>query len=95
MSFKTVRTETVTPEELQRFQQDEEDYEWLSAHAQEIETQYKGKFIAVVNQQLFVGESWEEAQAKAKAAFPERDPIVEHIPWKRQVKVLTPQMSLF
>ena len=88
MPFKVVRTEEVTPEELQRFQQDEADYEWLSAHAQEIETQYKGKFIAVVNQKLFVGESWEESYAKAKAAFPDRDPIVEHIPWKRQVKVL-------
>ena len=88
MPFKVVRTEEVTPEEIQRFQQDEEDYEWLSAHAQEIEVQYKGKFIAVINQQLFVGESWEEAQAKAKAACPDRDPIVEYIPWKRQVKVL-------
>ena len=55
MPFTVVRTEEVTPEELQRFQQDEEDYEWLSAHAQEIEGQYKGKFIAVVNRQLFAG----------------------------------------
>jgi hypothetical protein len=88
MPFKAVRTEGVSPEELQRFQQDEEDYEWFSAHAQEIDAQYKGKFIAVVNQQLFVGESWEEAQSKAKAIFPDRDPLVEYIPWKRQVKVL-------
>lgn len=88
MPFTVVRTEAVTAEELQKFQQDEEDYEWLSAHAQEIETQCKGKFVAVVNRQLFVGESWEEAQAKAKAAFPGREPIVEYIPWKRQGKVL-------
>jgi hypothetical protein len=88
MPFTVVQTEEVTAEELQKFQQDEADYEWLSAHAQEIETQHKGKFIAVVNHQLFIGESWKEAQAKAKAAFPDRDPIVEYIPWKRQVKVL-------
>ena len=88
MPLKVVRTEKTTAEELQRFQRDEEDYEWLSAHAQEIEAQYRGKFIAVVNQQLFVAESWEEVQAKAKAAFPDREPIVEYIPWKRQVKVL-------
>lgn len=88
MPVKIVRTEAVTLEELHRFQQDEQDYEWLSAHAEEIEARHKGKFIAVVNQQLFVGESWEEAQAKAKAVFPDRDPIVEHIPWKRQVQVL-------
>ncbi len=88
MSFTVVRTEEITSEELRQFQQDEADYEWLSAHASEIEAQYKGKFIAVVNQQLFVGESWEEAQAKAQAAFPDREPIVEHIPWKRQVQVL-------
>ncbi|MBI3798779.1 MAG: hypothetical protein HY268_17670 [Deltaproteobacteria bacterium] len=88
MPFKVVRTEAVTPEDLEKFQQDEEDYEWLSAHAQEIETRCKGKFIAVVNHQLFVGESWEEVQSQAKAAFPDRDPIVEYIPWKRQVKAL-------
>ena len=57
-------------------------------HAQEIEGQYKGKFIAVVNRQLFVGKSWEEVQTNAKAAFPDRDLIVKYIPWKRQVQVL-------
>jgi len=88
MPFTVVRTEAVTTQELRRFQQDEEDYEWLSAHAQEIEAQWRGKFIAVANRQLFIGESREDAEAKAKAAFPDYDPIVEYIPWKRQVKVL-------
>ena len=86
MPFTVVRTEAVTTQELRRFQQDEEDYEWLSAHAQAIEAQWKGKF-AVTNRQLFIGESREDVEAKAKAAFPDYDPIVEYIPWKRQVKV--------
>lgn len=88
MPLKVVRTEKVTPEELQRFERDEEDYAWLSAHAQEIEAQYKGKFIAIVNQQLFAGETWEEVQGKAKAAFTDQEPIIEYIPWKRQVMAL-------
>lgn len=88
MPLKVIRTETMTTEELQRFQQDESDYDWLSAHAQGIEAQHKGKFIAIVNQRLFVGANWEEVQAKAKAAFPDREPIVEYVPWKRQVQVL-------
>jgi hypothetical protein len=88
MPFKNVRTETVSPEELQLFKKDEEDYEWFSSHAQEIETQYRGKFVAVINQQVFVGESWKDAQGKAKSAYPDREPIIEHIPWKRKVQVL-------
>jgi hypothetical protein len=88
MPFTVVRTEAVTAQELRQFQRDEEDYEWLSAHAQEIETQWRGKFIAVANRQLFIGESREDAEAKAKVSFPDYDPIVEYIPWKRQVKVL-------
>lgn len=88
MSFTIVRTEAVTTEDLRQFQRDEEDHEWLSAHAQEIETQWRGKFIAVANRQLFIGESRDEAAAKAKIAFPDSDPIVEYIPWKRQVQVL-------
>jgi hypothetical protein len=88
MPFKVSRKEEITEEELEKFRQYEEDHDWLSDHAQEVEEKYKGKFIAVVNKQLFVGESWEEAFAKAKQTFPERYPIVEYIPWKRRIMVL-------
>ena len=88
MPFKEVRTETVSQEELQLFKKDEEDYEWFSSHAQEIETQYRGKFVAVINQHVFAGESWKEAQDKAKLVYPDRELIIEHIPWKRKVQVL-------
>jgi hypothetical protein len=88
MPLKFVRSETVSSDELERFRLDEEDAQWLAERAQEFEQQYRGKYIAVVNKQIFVGESFEEAHALARRACPEREPIVEHVPLKRRLLVV-------
>jgi hypothetical protein len=43
----------------------------LCGHAHEIYTQHRGKFIVVAGEELFVGDTPEEANALAKAAHPE------------------------
>lgn len=88
MALKLVRTETVPPEEAERFRLDEEDLRWLAEHAERIEDLYKGEYIAVVNKQLFVGASIEEAEALAREACPGRDPIVEQVPFKPRLLIL-------
>ena len=88
MSLNLIRTERTNEEDLQRFKADQEDFEWCVEHAQEIEEQYRGKYIAVVNKEVFVGESFEEAEGQARAKHPERDPYVEFIPLKPRVMVL-------
>jgi len=88
MSLRLIRTERTSEEDLQRFKADQEDFEWLVRHSREIEEQSKGKYIAVVNKEVFVGDSFEEAEQKAKAKYPERDPYVEFIPLKPRVMVL-------
>lgn len=80
MPLRLIRTEGTNEEDLQRFTADQEDFEWFAGHAQEIEEQFKGKYIAIVNKEVFVGDSFEEAEQKAKAKHPERDPYVEFIP---------------
>lgn len=63
------------PEELARlrvqWEQAERNSAWLQAHVPEIYTQQRGKFIVVAGEELFVGDTPEEARALAKAAHPE------------------------
>ena len=88
MPLKLIRTERTNEEDLRRFKADQEDFEWLVEHAQEIEEQYRGKHVAIVNKEVFVGDSFEEAERQAKAEYPQRDLYVEFIPLKPRVMVL-------
>ena len=67
--------EVTDPQEIAAFQvrwaQAQRNSDWLQAHAHEIYTQQRGKFIVVAGQELFVGATPEEARALAKAAHPE------------------------
>ena len=67
--------EVTDPKEIAEFQarwaQAERNSAWLQAHAHEIYTQHRGKFIVVAGEELFVGDTPEEANALAKAAHPE------------------------
>jgi len=88
MALKFVRTESVSLEDVERLRLDEEDLQRFAEHAQEIERLYKGKYVAIVNKQLYAGESFEEAETLARNACPERDPLVEQIPLKSRLWVL-------
>lgn len=63
------------PAELARFSdqwsQAERNSAWLQAHAHEIYSQHRGKFIAIAGEELFVGDTPAEAHNLAKAAHPE------------------------
>jgi hypothetical protein len=47
--------------------------DWYQAHLDEIVAANRGKCICVAGQQLFVGDSFEEVLALARAAHPEED----------------------
>lgn len=67
--------EITDPEEIARFRaamtQVMRNADWLEAHATEIYRNYRGKYIVVAGEELFVGDTWEEADALAEAAHPE------------------------
>lgn len=88
MALKLVESRPATEEEKRKAQEVAADGNWLSEHSAEIWEQHKGKYIAVVEQTLFVGDTWEEAISKAKGRCPEREPLVRHIPYKRRIWVL-------
>lgn len=88
MALKLTRIEPTSPEDWERFEQDQADFDWLAEHSVEIEEQHKGRYIAVVNRELFVGDNFDEARRKALEKYPDRDPYVEYVPIKRRVIVL-------
>lgn len=88
MALKFVESRPATEEEKRRAQEAEADDKWLSEHSTEIWERYRGKYIAVVSQTLFVGDTWEEVIGKAKEKYPTREPLVRHIPYKRRIWVL-------
>jgi len=73
--IQVVMEEVTDPQEIAAFQarwaRAQRNSDWLQAHAHEIYTQYRGKFIVVSGEELFVGDMPEEASARAKAAHPE------------------------
>ena len=88
MPMRFARREALTEKEQKRVEGDQADFAWLAEHAQEIEARYRGKYIAVVNSTLFVGESYEEVREKASAACPDKEPFVEQVPIKRRMLVV-------
>ena len=88
MALKFVKTEPKNEEEYKQFLADEKDSFWFSEHYDEIKENYKGKYIAVVNEELFIGETAEEVDVRAKKKYPNREPLVDYIPYKRRILVL-------
>lgn len=82
MALKFVRTEPKNSEEYQRFLADEKDSCWFSNHYDEIKENYRGKYIAVVNEEFFVGETAEEVERKARVKYPHRDPFINYIHYR-------------
>ncbi len=75
MSKPLLITEVMDPTEVARFRRQDEQAQcnsaWLEAHWPELLPQARGRFLAVAGQEAFLGDSPEEAWAKAKAAHPE------------------------
>jgi len=73
--IQVVMEEVTDPQEIAEAQaqmeQARRNSAWMQAHAHEIYTQHRGKFIVVAGEELFVGDTPEEADALAKAAHPE------------------------
>lgn len=84
--------EITDPEEIAKSQalwaQAERNSDWLQAHVPEIYGNYRGKCIVVAGEELFVGDTVQEAVALAKAAHPEdKGSITRYIPSKKMVRI--------
>ena len=88
MALKLVESRPATEDEKKRYQEIVNDQEWLAQHSVEIWEKYKGKYIAVVKQSLFVGDTWEEVVRRVKEKFSGYEPFVRHIPYKKRIWVV-------
>ena len=93
MPMRQITIEEVTdPQEIAEFQlrwaQAERNSAWLQAHAPEIYSQQRGKFIVVAGEELFVGDTPEEVRARAIAAHPDdQGSLCRYIYPKKTVRV--------
>jgi hypothetical protein len=95
MSLQTipiVMEEVTDPKEIAafkaRWEQAQRNSDWLQAHAHEIYTRYRGKFVVVAGEELFIGATPEEALSMAKAAHPEDEGrIIRYIYPKKMARI--------
>lgn len=73
--IQIVMEEVTDPEENAKFrarwQHAARNSAWLQAHAHEVYSQYRGRFVVVAGEELFVGDTPDEALRLAKAGHPE------------------------
>lgn len=70
-----ITMESVTdPEELAKARKQRAQFDrnsdWLQTHVPEIYRQHRGKFICIAEEELFVGDTVEDAVARATTAHP-------------------------
>ena len=58
------------------------DFEWLNKNMYKLQEEYMGKFIAVVNQQVSIGNTATAAYEESRRKFPENEPLIDIVPSK-------------
>jgi hypothetical protein len=90
--FPIVMEEVTDPEELAKARAQRERFDrnaaWLEAHAREIYSQHRGKYICIAGEELFVADTAEEALAQATTAHPEDDGrFIRYIPREKVARI--------
>ena len=68
------------------------NFNWLAHHASEVYDKFRGKYISVAGEQVFAGDTPEEAIALASAAHPEdKGSFVQYIPKEKMARVYVDQ----
>jgi hypothetical protein len=61
---------------------------WFQAHVPEIYSRYRGKYVCVAGEELFVADTATQVAALAKTAHPEDDgQLIRYIPQERMLWV--------
>ena len=56
------------------------DQQWIHDHFEELVDSYAGRYVAVANEELFVGDSMKEARDKALKKQPHVNPSILRVP---------------
>ncbi len=87
MAVFSVKTEKMSEEEILENHLLHEDFVWWADNLPRLSDGNQGKFMAVVNQEVFFGDTYEKAEEKAKAKYPNRRFAVHHIPSRRGKRI--------
>jgi hypothetical protein len=69
--------------------------DWLVAHASEVFTRHRGRFICIAGQELFVADSVAEVLALARAAHPDDDgQYLRYIPREKLDRIYANRRTL-
>ena len=88
MAVFSVKSGKLSEEEIRENQLIEKDFIWWADHsAPFFVEENRGKHIAVVNREVFFGDTYEEAEDKAKVKYPNQRFIVHYIPSRRGKRI--------
>ncbi|HEX4592448.1 MAG TPA: hypothetical protein VH120_21135 [Gemmataceae bacterium] len=87
-----VEMEVVTdPAEIARFRQQfaqfQRNVDWLQAHAHEVYSRNRGRYVSIAGQEAFAGDTAEEAQTAAEAKHPgDHGSFLQYIPPEKRAR---------
>ena len=86
MAVFSVKTGKMSEEEIRENQLLEEDFAWWAENSPKLVVkENRGKYIAVVNKEPFFGDTYQEAEQKAIAKYPNRRFIVHRVPMRKRI----------
>jgi hypothetical protein len=94
-SSAIVMEEVTVPQDLAAALERRERYRrnvaWLEANASEVYSRYRGRFICIAGEELFVADDPREVLALARAAHPEDDGrYLRYIPREKVARIYAP-----
>ena len=88
MAVFSVKNEKMSEEEIREHKLRKADFIWWCDNAAKFFVEEnRGKHVAVVNKETFFGNTYDEADEKARAKYPHRRFIVHYIPsdWSKRI----------
>jgi hypothetical protein len=71
----------------QRMVRYQRNAEWLTEHGASVFTQYRGRYIAVSEGEVYVADDAWEVQRLAKQQHPNDEPFIQYIPQERYERI--------
>lgn len=88
MAVFSVKTGKASEEETRQARLSQEDLTWWSENSPKLVVEEnRGKYIAVVNKEAIFGDSYQEAQKKAMAKYPDQRFFIYHVPSRRGKRI--------
>jgi hypothetical protein len=84
------------PEFTRIFERSSRNMEWFNEHAMELQVfnLYRGRYIAVSEGEIFVGDSRHEVEKLARQKHPDDVPHVQYIPLKKVYRIYAYQWTV-